>query len=595
MRLPRVLPVVLLSSLLAAGCGGGGGSTGSIGGPSVGDAGFSGRSSTAGVGQASLNLQGGSATMAQVASRGWDLAKTGALGDGTVDWNVTVARQPLGSAQLLAGGYIRVYNGGSAPATIGNVVVNLQRKTSGNKYATVCSDVADATQGDAATSANVLAGASSEGRSSFTESAASGSLQLTDANNNTAWSLVPQVSIPAGQSVDLLYLARFDNGLLGIPQGELVRTEFIVSFGNAGGRGGSGASATNVDINGNGVIDADEANVRSVPTRHSSAVPATQEANSTVVLTDAADNVAPTGTVTLSGFATTIGGGSGVETLYDSGGWPVSVAYDAGTDGGTATNTASLQGQDLFFTVYGPLDPLTLQPTFSYNFLAVPAVDLVASSTVVIPAPVVDPPGPDPLEPGDYRTQSQGGWGSKPAGNNPGAFLAANFATAFPNGLEIGIPGAGGFSAQFIASTTTIIKKNSPPQVITLSALDNLRAYLNGSNGPPAGFTSDTVNPTSTSSGIFGNQMAALALSLGLSDAGVTPAGLGDLKIGGTGTAFDGMTIRQFFAAASTALGGGGLLPGTTFSQYNDLATNLNESFMGGDSISAWAAQHLSR
>jgi hypothetical protein len=37
-----------------------------------------------------------------------------------------------------------------------------------------------------------------------------------------------------------------------------------------------------------------------------------------------------------------------------------------------------------------------------------------------------------------FRTQTQGGWGSPPNGNNPGAYLAAHFASAFPNGLEIG-------------------------------------------------------------------------------------------------------------------------------------------------------------
>lgn len=573
MRFGRLATAAALSSLLASGCGGGGdGSTGKAGGSAPGTSGVNARSTTAGVGQASLNLQGGSGRLAQVASWQWDLSKSGVLGNGTVDWTVSASRSQ-GSAQLLAGGYVRVYNGGSAPATIGNVVVNLQRKN-GSKYATVCSDIANATAGDAATTAHVVAGASSEGRTSFSESAASGSLQLMDAGNNTAWALVPQISIPVGQSVDLLYLARFDNGQLGIPQGEAVRTELIVTFGNAGARGNGGASATNVDINGNGVLDADETNVRSVPDRQTNAVPATQEANATVVLTDDADRVAATGTVTLSGFTTTIGSGTGVETLAGSGSWPVSVAYDAGLQGGTASNTATLQGQDVLFTVPGPLDPLTLLPAFAYDFLAAAAVDESASSTVVIPAPDVEEP-PTGLQPGDFRTQTQGGWGSNPNGGNPGGFRDANFAAAFPTGLEIGIPGAAGFSARF----------TSGPAV---------NAYL-PAGGKSGALTKDLVNPTTTSAGVFGGQVTALSLSVGFSDAGLTPAGLGDLVLGGTGTVFDGMTVRAVLAAAHTALGGGGLPAGANLTQLNNMVDNLNQSFVDGDSVSSWAAQHLSR
>src|SRR5215510_9913562 len=46
---------------------------------------------------------------------------------------------------------------------------------------------------------------------------------------------------------------------------------------------------------------------------------------------------------------------------------------------------------------------------------------------------------------GQFRTQTQGGWGAPPAGNNPGAYLHAHFATAFPTGLTIGC-GRSGFS-----------------------------------------------------------------------------------------------------------------------------------------------------
>src|SRR5687768_552631 len=38
----------------------------------------------------------------------------------------------------------------------------------------------------------------------------------------------------------------------------------------------------------------------------------------------------------------------------------------------------------------------------------------------------------------DLKTFTQGGWGSKPHGNNPGSYQFKNFAAAFPNGLTAG-------------------------------------------------------------------------------------------------------------------------------------------------------------
>ena len=46
------------------------------------------------------------------------------------------------------------------------------------------------------------------------------------------------------------------------------------------------ASASNIDVNGNGVVDASEANVRTVPTRISMTVPALEKCNDSVTLTD---------------------------------------------------------------------------------------------------------------------------------------------------------------------------------------------------------------------------------------------------------------------------------------------------------------------
>ena len=97
---------------------------------------------------------------------------------------------------------------------------------------------------------------------------------------------MPQKSIAPGETVNLLYTATFNNALLGLAPGAQVRIETIVTFGNAGARGGSGAVATNVDINGNGTLQPDEAYVRSVPTRTSLQLPVLTTCNNTVTLTD---------------------------------------------------------------------------------------------------------------------------------------------------------------------------------------------------------------------------------------------------------------------------------------------------------------------
>jgi hypothetical protein len=257
---------------------------------------------------------------------------------------VTVTRGSSGGTtignKIAASGTVRITNGGSAPATIGNVVVNLQRRVR-TKWISVAAAVADATNGDAATSAKILASASQEDPDlnapptgpgnytvsglvgTFTETAGSGSLKFFDTSNNPV-SLVPQIVIQPGQTLNLRYNAGFNNTVLNIPAGASVRVEFIVTFGNAGPRGGSGASAQCVDINGNGAVDADERYIRSVPFRVSLKTPAPEECLQ-VVLTDlfptsgnsstTNSDIKAEGAVTWTNATTNIGGGTGAELI----------------------------------------------------------------------------------------------------------------------------------------------------------------------------------------------------------------------------------------------------------------------------------------
>jgi len=186
-------------------------------------------------------------------------------------------------------GNLTVKNTGTAKVTIGNIVVNLQKPNSPEKgsnasYVSVAADVADATHGDAATAASIVAAGSQENqrtnalwgtnnytvsgaKGTFVETPASGSLEFTEADSNTVWAISPEQTIAPNASINLHYQANFDNTVLKITATSSLSVEVLVSLGNADARGGSGATATNIDINGNTTIDSDEANVRTVPSR----------------------------------------------------------------------------------------------------------------------------------------------------------------------------------------------------------------------------------------------------------------------------------------------------------------------------------------
>jgi hypothetical protein len=145
---------------------------------------------------------------------------------------------------------------------------------------------------------------------------------------------------------------------------------------------------------------------------------------------------------------------------------------------------------------------------------------------------------------------TQGGWGAPPHGGNPGAILAANFATVFPSGVTIG---GGTFALLFTSSTA-------------------IQAFL-PQGGTPSVLTFSATNPTDKHISVFAGQVLALALNVGINN-------MGSVIITGTGTSFDGQTVSALLAAANVALGGGGLPAGfSSISALNDLVDQLNGEF----------------
>ena len=282
------------------------------------------------IGQTSITLIGGVSTAVQRSNTMWDSSKTliattpdPSGNTGTVSWKVTVTKIATSGKTIETDGYLTVQNTGAYPASIGNIVVNLQvfTKVCGkykNIWISHAADMADADNGNAGTSDNLVASASQEvvaanqacGAKNYTTTLPKGTFITTsgsgkvefDSAGNTLFS-EPNNVIPAGASATFTYQASFDNSILGLKAGTQIRTETIVSFGNAGARGGSGASAPGFEIDGNDGynINDDGAYVRSVPTRTSLTVPATCiNCNQFVNLTDTPSDIVPTGDVSVT-------------------------------------------------------------------------------------------------------------------------------------------------------------------------------------------------------------------------------------------------------------------------------------------------------
>lgn len=160
---------------------------------------------------------------------------------------------------------------------------------------------------------------------------------------------------------------------------------------------------------------------------------------------------------------------------------------------------------------------------------------------------------------GDFRTQTQEGWGIDPQENNPGAYLQANFASAFSNGMLIG---------------------NASAFKITLMSPQAVTSFL-PERGAPAVLPKSYINPVTVNNKLAG-QVAALTLSVMFDSYDLTfcssPNALSTLVIK-TGT-FQGWTVGQVLAESNKVLGG--CFSVYTPSQLNDVLISINENFENG-------------
>lgn len=158
-----------------------------------------------------------------------------------------------------------------------------------------------------------------------------------------------------------------------------------------------------------------------------------------------------------------------------------------------------------------------------------------------------------------FRTQTPGGWGAPPNGNNPGAYLHANFASCFPNGLTIGC-------------TNTLVL-NSAQDVTNFLPSGGQPALL------PAG---SLVNPTNYGN-VYAGHLTALTLSVAFDacDPNFSPGSitLGEATL--LSGMFAGWTVQELLDESNNSIGGCG-------SSYNrnklkSALAMVNENYVDGN------------
>jgi hypothetical protein len=170
------------------------------------------------------------------------------------------------------------------------------------------------------------------------------------------------------------------------------------------------------------------------------------------------------------------------------------------------------------------------------------------------------PPPPPPCTPA--RTQTMGAWGQGAAGNNPGSYRDAHFASAFPTGVTIGLPGR---SAKWTTAAA-------------------VEAYLPAggpSNVLPAG---NLVNPsTSQLKNNAAGQVLTLSLSVGFdnADPNFSPSAIALKDYIIASGPYAGISVGAFLVIANNVLGTASSTA-TQVSNVQTTATAINENFDDG-------------
>ena len=157
-----------------------------------------------------------------------------------------------------------------------------------------------------------------------------------------------------------------------------------------------------------------------------------------------------------------------------------------------------------------------------------------------------------------FRTQTPGGWGAPPNGNNPGAYLHANFTSCFPDGLIIGCD-----------------------NTLELTSAQAITDFLPSGGAPkylPAG---NLVDPTNYKN-VFSGHLTALTLAATFDacdtsfSPGYTTLGEAYLLSG----PLQGLTVQELLDEANNSIGG----CGSSYSknQLKSALAMVNENYVDG-------------
>lgn len=161
---------------------------------------------------------------------------------------------------------------------------------------------------------------------------------------------------------------------------------------------------------------------------------------------------------------------------------------------------------------------------------------------------------------GQLRTQSPGGWGANPRGENPGVYLHANFKAAFGEFITVGC-----------------YPDNNYIKMTSAQAITNLLP----TGGSADALTSVTTDPASLSNSMAGH-IISLTLSVGFdsydANFGVAGVSLGNMVIGSG--AFQSRTVNDFLFEANKILGG--CSSAFSYEEVLNTASAINENYLSG-------------
>jgi len=172
-------------------------------------------------------------------------------------------------------------------------------------------------------------------------------------------------------------------------------------------------------------------------------------------------------------------------------------------------------------------------------------------------------PTDDDCDLSGFSTFSQGGWGSKAHGNNPGAVRDAHWEEVFPNGLTAGDPSH---------------------YTIHLSSSEAARDFLPG-GGKSKELSKSYTDPKSKQkiAGNWGGQIVAAIMNVEYDRKGFM--GTNSLELGQLvfkEGEFEDLSVDEFLVIANKALGGGGL-SGYSINDIQNAAEIINLNFENDD------------